>query len=303
MVNEGTASARLVLGTVALGLPYGLPGAGGEPPAGVEEATAVAIIRAARTGGIATFDTAPAYGEAERRLGLALAADPAPALWTKLDPRLQTGPGLAAGLAASLATSLQRLGRERVELLQWHNWRAALGTDGDFVRAWQALRGDARVGRLGASTYGVADALAAVTSGLFAVVQVEWNLLNQQVLERVAGEARARGVALAVRSVFLQGVLTPRGAQLPPRLAALLPARERAERAARERGIGLADLALRAALGHPAVDHVLVGVDAASQLEVILGSAGGAPIDPTRGDDLRQLDLAGAAIADPRTWS
>ena len=303
MVIARSGVERIVLGTVALGLAYGLPGPGGEQPAGVDDATAISIIRAARTAGITNFDTAPAYGEAERRLGAGLSGDAQLAVWTKLDHRLRSGPGLVEGIATSLADSLLRLGRARIDLLQWHNWQAALQADADFVRAWHTLRDDPRIARLGASTYGVDDALAAVTSGLFAVVQVEWNLLNQHVIDRVASAARQRGVRLAVRSVFLQGVLTPRGAQLPPRLAGLALARDKAIRAARDRGLDLADLALLAALGHPGVDHVLVGVDAMSQLDAILRSAAGTPIDPTRSDDLRNLDLAGAAIADPRTWS
>jgi aryl-alcohol dehydrogenase-like predicted oxidoreductase len=64
---------RLVLGTVALGMAYGI--AGRDAPA---ESAALAVIRAAAALGVGAIDTAPAYGEAERRVGLALGATARP---------------------------------------------------------------------------------------------------------------------------------------------------------------------------------------------------------------------------------
>ena len=292
---------RLVLGTAALGLPYGLPAAGASAPVLIPDGSAAALVAAARAAGISHFDTAPAYGEAEERLGRHLG--PAGTVWTKVDHRLRPGPDLAAGLETSIVTSLERLRRPRLEALQWHNWTRALGEDPVWRRAWDGLAGDPRLQQRGCSTYGVEDAVAAVTSGCFELVQVEGNILNPSVLDALTGPARAAGVAVAVRSVYLQGVLTPKGAALPHHLAGLAPARARVVDRAEDLGLPLAHLALRAILDHPAVSWVLVGLDGADQLAEAVAAAERPVLDPAVRLALSDLAVADPRLTDPRTWA
>src|SRR5688500_5343857 len=61
--------SSLTLGTVQLGLDYGIANRDGRPG----EAEAEAILETAITGGITTLDTARAYGEAEAVIGRWLA--------------------------------------------------------------------------------------------------------------------------------------------------------------------------------------------------------------------------------------
>lgn len=287
---------RVVLGTAGLGLPYGLPGPDGAPPALRDEAGAISLLRRVHALGIAIFDTAPAYGVADERLGKALGATTA-VFWSKLPPAIAWD---RAAVRTSLATSLARLGRQRLDLLQVHNWRAGLADAADFLAVWRDLAADPRVAALGCSTYGVDDARAAVRSGLFHTVQVEWNLLNQAVVDAVADEARARGVRLAVRSVLLQGVLTARGADLPPHLHALAPARAQAEALARACGLDVQALALRAALAHPGIDLVLLGIDRDEQVADLTAALATTTTLPPP-DRLAALHLGGDVV-DPRTW-
>jgi aryl-alcohol dehydrogenase-like predicted oxidoreductase len=289
------------MGTAAIGLPYGLPPPGESAPRLMDAAAADALIRAAEDAGIGAFDTAPAYGLAEARLGAALT--PQARVWTKVSqaPAGDTDPDFAR---RSLEQSLRALRRTRIDLLQWHNWTPAQGRQGDaFATLWPSLAQDPRVAALGATTYGPDDALAAVTSGLFSVVQVEWNLLNQGVVAHIAAAAQAHKVRIAVRSVFLQGVLTDRGAQLPEQLADLASARARAEVLARSWDMSLSALALRAALDHPAVTWVLIGLDGREQLDQALAVAAMRPLSDAQRASLATLDLGGAAVTDPRTWS
>jgi aryl-alcohol dehydrogenase-like predicted oxidoreductase len=282
--------ARLVLGTAALGLPYGLAAADGAPPRLLPEAEAHALVRAAFDAGIDTFDTAPAYGEAEARLGRALAG--AGHIWTKV----------GADAVRSVEASLERLQRRRLTLVSWHNWTRALGDDPRFRECWNALRGVPSIDALGATTYGADDAAAAVTSGFFDVVQVEWNLLRQAVLARVR-ETPPKNVRLAVRSVWLQGVLTPRGRTLPTHLRALTSSVTRAQQMAREWGLELEALALRAALDQPGVDRVVIGVDSAEGLASALKAARRSPLTSDQRAALSALDRGDDPLTDPRTWA
>ena len=291
---------RIVFGTVALGLPYGLA-RDGTPPSLMDGATAGALVRRAEELGIRIFDTAPAYGESEARLGEA--AGPAARIWTKVGRHSGIGPSLAREVEAELALSLERLGRKRIELLQWHNWTRDLASNEHLQECWRRLseRENGAVAMLGASTYGADDAVAAVESGLFRVVQVEYNVLNQHVVERAGELAEKRGVKLAVRSVFLQGALTEEGRTLPA-LPSLENGVRRARQLAREWGMTLTELALRAALGAPGVSYVLVGIDRAEQLDDACRLARLGPLDQALRRELRQIDLAGDPAVDPRRW-
>jgi aryl-alcohol dehydrogenase-like predicted oxidoreductase len=290
--------SELVFGTAALGLAYGL-GRNGEPAALMDEPDAAQLVASALEQGIAVFDTAPAYGVAEERLGRVLGTRGK--VWTKLARHDVLGPALVDQAVASLDESLARLGRPRVDLLQWHNWTADLAMNPEFRACWARLGTDARVGGLGASTYGPDDALAAVESGFFEVVQVEWNLLNQRVVDAIRDAAGRRNVSVAVRSVFLQGALTDDGRDLPA-LPALRAGVNAAARGASEAGMTLQHLALSAALQCAGVRYVLVGIDRPGQLEDAVRVTKLEPLTQETCAALHSLAGGYDAAFDPRTW-
>ncbi len=266
---------------------YGLPRQGEGAAAEPTEADVARLVESALDRGIETFDTAPAYGVSEARLGAALGGRGR--IWTKVstgDPR------------ASLDASLSRLRRSNVELLSWHNWTSTLASDDRWTTSWKAAR-SAGAARLGATTYGVADALAAVESGLFDVVQVEYNLLNQRVVRAIGETAARRSVEIAVRSVYLQGALTDEGRELPdlaPLRRGVAAARSCAE------AIGLTTLALRAALEQKNIGYVVLGFDRTEQIDAAVRIAAGPVLPPEIASQVDALDLDGDPACDPRSW-
>lgn len=296
---------RLVFGTAALGLDYGLArtDAAGSRSTMPSLDQAKALVRAAHEAGMRTFDTAPAYGESEARLGAALEGidGQSTVVWTKVGRVERLDESLGETLERSLESSLDKLHRTHVELLQWHNWTASLAQSEHFRSAWQRLAKDSRVRALGATTYGIEDARAAIESGLFRVVQVEWNLLRPIVLDSVGPLARERGVAISVRSVYLQGALTDEGRKLPP-LPTLEAGVSRARSLAKENGVGLTALALRAALEHEHISRVLVGIDRVEQVREAIAIAKGPALAASTRAALASLSLGDDPAADPRTW-
>ncbi len=291
-----------MFGAAAIGLDYGLARADSGAARSTMPARedALALVRTAHAKGLRAFDTAPAYGESEARVGEGLEGLDAE-VWTKVGRVERVDEGLSDTLERSLIASLAKLRRSSVDLLQWHNWTASLGEDRRFRAAWERLAKDPRVGALGASTYGVDDARAAVESGLFARVQVEWNLLRPIVVDSIGDLARARGVKLSVRSVYLQGALTDEGRRLPP-LPSLVAGVHRARAVAAEAGVGLTALSLRAALEHPGISRVLVGIDRPSQIDEALSIARGPALSATARGALASLGLGADPATDPRTW-
>lgn len=298
MQERSKDTSRIVLGTVALGIPYGFS-SDGQPT----QNEAHEIFKLSHLSGITRFDTAPSYGRAEYLLGQYIQNNAAQKIhvWTKLS-NLRLGPNLLKEAIDSLENSIKTLNCDSVEYLQWHNWHADMIADPNFLANWKLLRSHNAVKGLGASTYGVYDALAAVQSGLFDLVQIEWNLLNQSVLNTIGSLASQNKVKIALRSIFLQGVLTPKGERLPSHLLQLEAPRDRVARLARDFDMPINALALRAALDHPAQPFILIGPDRPFQLREIIQHS---QLDPLTENQLKlitTLNEKNNPMVDPRNW-
>jgi len=78
--------------------------------------------------------------------------------------------------------------------------------------------------------------------------------------------AQSRGLAVFVRSVYLQGLLLMPEEDIMPELAPVIPARRRLAAIAREAGMGMDELALRYILSLDGVTSVIAGVETVPQM-------------------------------------
>ena len=296
MHEKSNSSSRLVLGTVALGMPYGI-GDKQRP----DTSEVAQLFEFAREAGINRLDTAPSYGVAEELVGK-LASSLGFEVWTKLS-NIHLDNDAPSNARISIKKSLDSLRQSGIDYLQWHNWSADLYENPYFLEIWNEVRASSQIKHVGASTYGIENALSAVQSGLFDLVQIEWNLLNQSVLNAVGQEAKNRGVKLALRSVFLQGVLTDRGENLSGPLAKLQDFRNNAKQFAAQFGLTLNALALRAALDHPMAPLVLIGPDRLVQLREICRDAQLPALSSEVLSKLRKLMVPDVSLVDPRMWN
>ncbi len=253
---------KLILGTVQLGMPYGIANTSGQP----DRATARAIVKAALDNGIRHFDTAQAYGNSETVLGESLnelGVSDKVCVTSKLSGALD--PTDTAGLHSAIEGSFSRLRINRLGCLLLHKpgwlslWDEGLG---DTLRQYQE---EGRVGALGVSLGTVADAPAALAHPDVAILQAPCNAWDRRMVEQgYLQKARVSGRLCCIRSLYLQGLLT----MSPEAVAAKLPlAREAASRwweLSRTFGISPKALALRyaLALGAPLV----VGAESPEQV-------------------------------------
>jgi aryl-alcohol dehydrogenase-like predicted oxidoreductase len=113
-----------------------------------------------------------------------------------------------------------------------------------------------------------------------AALQVPTNILDPR--HRRGGTFAAaadRGVAVFVRSVYLQGLLLMPETELPRPLQAVVPVRRALESLATAAGMSLPELAVRFVLGLPGVTSLVMGVETAAQLEENLGLLARGPLD------------------------
>ncbi|MCE7980622.1 MAG: aldo/keto reductase [Caldilinea sp. CFX5] len=267
------AVSALALGTVELGMDYGIAASGHfTRPA---ETAAIDLVHAALAAGVTFIDTARAYGESEAVLGKALRGRrDQVVLATKVglhrsDGSLPTGATLRGEMLASLETSLRLLQTDWVDLWQIHNVDGAvLARHDELAAIFAAVKANGKVRAVGGSFYGAELPQQALGFDLFDVIQVTYSVFDQRLADQVLPLAQAQNVGVMVRSVLLKGALTERADYLPDHLETLR-ARARAYRqlvAAQGQGLTPAQVAIAFALAHPQISSVLVGIRSLEEL-------------------------------------
>jgi 1-deoxyxylulose-5-phosphate synthase len=306
--RTGLRVSALALGTVELGLDYGIaaPGEFGRP----SEAEAIRLVHTALDAGINLIDTARAYGESEALLGRALSGRRAQVVLAS-KVRTQRDDGSSPGgeelrhmMEQSLETSLTLLQTDYLDLWQIHNVDPALLAYHDVIaEVFEVARRSGKVRAVGGSTYGVEAPLAALESDLFDMLQVTYSVLDQRLADRFFPLAAERNVGVLVRSILLKGALTSRGDYLPDHLAALRARSRQFRSLIAESGLSASPVQAAVAFGlvHPQIHSVLVGVRSEWELREALGAIVVRLPDALL-DQLYRLRLDDAELLNPGTW-
>lgn len=242
----------------------------------LDEAAAIDAVHAAIDGGINYFDTAPLYGFglAEERLGRALKGRRDEVIvatkccrdgFTEFDFS-------GARVTASVEESLERLGTDRIDVLQIHD--VEFGTVKDVLES--ALPAAHRLKEAGKVRFvGITGLPVRYLRSLAEVAELDtllsWghcNLLEDEMEEELVPIAKERGIGLINASPVLQGLLTEREPpewhrspkpvlDMAPRVAALC----------REAGVDVAAVAVAYAVRRPAITTTIVGMRSRAEVE------------------------------------
>lgn len=304
MANILSKVSKIGLGTVEIGLPYGL-GVRNLP----SEEEAENILRAAVDLGITYIDTARGYGLAEERIGkFGLNNLPGVLVGTKCaqflekgeDPR---GAELARRIREEIDISRRRLQIDCLPLVQLHGGSQEQIERGELIEIMHALQEEGKIGQVGISTRGAAAALAAIQSKFFATIQMAYSILDQR-MERWPVLAQAQEFKLGIinRSVLLKGVLTAAREKLPAALALLKTNATKAAAIAEQAGFDLPTLAIRFAASNPAISTILIGTTNPEHLKTTLAAAAAGPLPPDILTELRKLAIDDENQVDPARW-
>jgi aryl-alcohol dehydrogenase-like predicted oxidoreductase len=260
----GFTPSRITLGSVQFGLAYGIANRAGQP----SEKEVFAILDHAVAAGVTTIDTARGYGSSERRIGRWLATRKPPFVHvvTKV-PALPTEPidARLRALNIHLAASMRALGTERLPLVLVHEETDLL--DPHVVEAFQSAVADNVIGAFGASVYRVDIAARLIETAPIAALQVPANVVDRRFENAgIFAAAAARGVAVFVRSVFLQGALLAKPQSLPAHLARIAQVVRQLQLIASEARLPLPQLLIPPIRDIEGVTSLVLGVDKAEQL-------------------------------------
>ena len=275
-INPGPCP--LALGTVQLGLPYGIANRTGMPTG----AEACAIVQAAWDGGIRVFDTAQAYGESETVLGQAIQTLATPAevrVVTKLHPDSVQWDDRA--IEQAIQASLTRLGLRTLWGLLLHREESLALWDTRLRRTLMDSVRHGRVGRLGVSVYSVDKALAALHLPDMRLIQVPGNLFDRRFIrQQVLRQAAAANVTVFVRSVYLQGLALLPPEQVPVRVPFGNQAVQALDAFCRKHNLDRKAFAFAYARNRFATATLVVGADTTAQVVENLHLSDSSPCAP-----------------------
>ena len=295
--------SEISLGTVELGMDYGIPVRGEHLQP--SEVDAARLLNRALDLGVNLIDTAQAYGESEAIIGRALKSRRAEyILATKisgLNWEGYTGRELRKRVESSITESLQALQTDTIDLLYIHNATPELIQHGEIVEIMQRAQEAGYARFIGTTTYGEAAPLAVLEDGRFDCIQVAYNLLDRQFEERVLPLAKANDIGVVIRSVLLKGALTYRYTHLPEELRELRTAVGRVNSLRDVQYRSLPELAYGFVLAHSAVSTALVGTGRVHELEEIVSSARCGALLPQLLNDIREIVVSPDQL-NPGTW-
>jgi aryl-alcohol dehydrogenase-like predicted oxidoreductase len=299
-------------------------------PADQERAVARAI-----EAGVNYFDTAAMYGngESEKNLGRVLAKlKPNIIVGTKVRiPSAQFG-RIATAVTESLEASLQRMGREQVDIFHLHN---AITSNGggeslpaktvldEVAPAFEKLRQQGKLRFPGITAVGGTPALhQVIDSRAFVSAQVSYNMLNPSAAEalpsgypaqdyrRMFDHTQAAGVGVVGIRVLAGGALSgvaerhPIASPPPDPIgsassydADLTRARRLMPLVQQGHAGSLAEAAIRFAISHRAMGTILVGMATPEQFEESLAAVNKGPLSQASLDALMTLQRGFAGEA------
>jgi aryl-alcohol dehydrogenase-like predicted oxidoreductase/enamine deaminase RidA (YjgF/YER057c/UK114 family) len=231
--------------------------------------------------GFDTFDMADHYGSAEIVAGCLLSrprSGPRPLAFTKWCP--QPGPMTPEIVRAGVEERLQRLGVEKVDLLQLHWWSFEHPAWLDALHVFKDLKAEGKIGAIGLTNVDAAHLALAVADGIPVVTdQVSFSLIDRRAAGPLSAICASTGARLLAYGTLCGGFLTDRwlGKPEPEAIgdwsgmkykrfidaaggwAAFQTMLEAAAEIGRKHGASIANVATRWVLDHPAVAGVIVG--------------------------------------------
>lgn len=284
-----TAANKLVLGTVQLGMQYGINNNAGQP----SNEEALEILHYAQQHGINILDTADAYGSAMERIGEYHARQSSLPETSAANFRIITKfhADSETHLPSKAAQAITKLNVSSLYCYQYHRFSDVLAFP-HLQTQLLDLKVQGMIERIGVSVYTNDEILLAAASPLIDVIQLPFNLLDNMRLRGDAlRQAKNAGKEIHTRSVFLQGLFFKNITEIPPKLRPLAPHIQYLQKLQENGNLGslkqnvqhnehqantpfsLQAIALNYALHNPYIDAVLVGVETRLQLSQILDSA------------------------------
>lgn len=252
---------KLILGTVQLGLRYGINNTATDLMSCAE---ANEILALAHTSGIQMLDTAADYGDSEIKIGNFILKQ------NKKSFDIITKFSKKEGVEwkESLSNSLKKMNVPNMDIIMFHSFEAYINAkNNNEIDSILKYKGSL-FSKLGVSVYTNKE-LAALKGDIYVdVVQCPFNLLdNHNIRSQYLIDLQEDNKIIHTRSVFLQGLFFMDIKNIPNKLKSLTPILNKIHNIANDNNISIGHLAQQYVLSKKYIDGILIGVDSVEQLK------------------------------------
>ena len=255
--------SKIVLGTVQLGLPYGINNQLGKP----DKREAMNILSRSFEEGITTLDTANAYGNSHEIIGEFHQQN------KRAFEVISKCHWKGQDIYKTIKEELQVLNIQHFASYLFHSFDDIHQLSEPNKEDFKSLLSKGLIQKLGVSVYGNEQLSQAIDNDFISVIQLPYNLLDNDFQKgKLLQLAKEKGKEIHVRSVFLQGLFYMEKSKLPTQLKPLEKYLLEIENIATQNNISISTLALGYALKNKNIDKVLIGVDTLQQLLINIES-------------------------------
>lgn len=287
---------------------YGAWGIGQSEWMGTDDEVSLKSLKAARDAGVNFFDTALAYGmgHSEQLLARAFGKSNDVIIASKVPPKnfiWPAQPGVSLRevfpkeyVLSSLDRTLKNLGRDAVDLYQFHVWNDEWVGNEEWLSTVREIRSSGKVRFLGISIndHQPANSLKVLATGLIDSVQVIYNIFDQSPEDELLPYCHKHHIGVLARVPFDEGSLTgkirpdttfPQGDFRHQYFGGNRKQQvwERVQRLTRDAAIPLDELpqfALRFCLSQPAVSTVIPGMRTPAHVASNAAASDAGPLSP-----------------------
>ncbi len=277
---------KLGLGTVQLGLAYGIKNKTGKP----ETDESSRMLRYAYENGIDTFDTAAAYGDSETRIGTFIKEN-------HLQNKIKiVSKGKCTKEKNTVDESLRNLNVDCIDYYLLHDVR-------DLSESYDTLclyKEEGKIKKIGVSVYDATQIEQCLLYDDIAVIQVPFNMVDNRLLRTgMLEKMKQKGIEVHARSIYLQGLLLMEEQDIPSHLSDVKPYIKRLDAIAHEVLLTRKQLLFSYAMGNELIDKVFVGCDNMAQLQENLDMC---EIELMHADMQKQFADVPEKILNPSMW-
>lgn len=250
---------KLVLGTVQMGLPYGINNSAGK----ISFENSCQILAKAFELGIVTLDTAEAYGDAHRVIGEFHKANAKVKfdIITKIPHDIDN-----VKIEERIEMYCQELHVDCLEVLMFHSFDSYKNNQ-HLLAILSTIKNKGLIKNIGVSVYTNEQIESLLQDDAVSVVQMPFNLLdNESIRGELMQKLREKGKKIHTRSAFLQGLFFKDGLSTNLVTQQLSNQLLDIRKLASEENISISALALGYCLSQKNIDQVLIGVDSIEHL-------------------------------------
>ena len=287
---------KIILGTVQLGVDYGINNKKGRP----KRSHSLEILKYAHNNGIKTVDTSDSYGTSNELISDYNKTSLKP--YRVIYKLNFEHPNSKLDLRKQIIRKIKNLNLDQLYCFMFHSYENFSLFYENTYESLENLKKENILKKIGVSVYNNQQAISVLNNYNIDVIQIPFNILdNFNKRGEIIDLAQRKGVEIHARSIFLQGLFFVELNKLHPKLEPLKKYLIKIHDIANQYEISINNLAINYAYTQKRIKNILIGVDSINQLKQNIHNIND-EFDEKIIDEVNTIDIQEIELLDPLFW-